>query len=83
MHIFFFSNISEFAGNLGGMLDEGTYKTTIHNMHKLGFKEQLFKSAHVSMLDHGCGVPQYPQFYDTSKIHISNVITSICGKLFR
>ena len=67
MHTFFYSNISEFAGNLEGMLDEGTYKTTIQNMQKLGWKAHLFKSADVLMLGHGCGVSQYPQFYDTIK----------------
>ena len=29
MHTLFYSNISEFAGNLEGVLDEGTYKTKI------------------------------------------------------
>ena len=80
MHTLFYSNISEFSGNLEGMLDEVTYKTTIHNMHKLVWKAQCFKSADVSMLDHGCGVSQYPQFYDTNKkikyhhIHMWEVI---------
>ena len=50
-------------------------------MQKLGWKAQYLKSADVSMLDHGFGVSQYPQFYDTIKISI--VTTSICGKLFR
>ena len=49
------------------MLYEGTYKTTIQNMHKIGYKEQFFKSAGVSMLDHGCCVSQYPQLYDSIK----------------
>ena len=40
MHTFFYSNISEFSGSLEGMIDEGTYKTTIQNMHKLGCKEK-------------------------------------------
>ena len=40
MHTFFYSNISEFAVNLEGMLDEGTYRTTIQNIHKLGCKAQ-------------------------------------------
>ena len=43
MHTFFYSNISECAGNLEGIIDEGTYKTTIHNMNKLGWKTQFFK----------------------------------------
>ena len=46
------------------MLDEVTYKTTMHNMYKLGWKAQLFKYADVYILGHGCGVSQYPQFYD-------------------
>ena len=62
IHTFFHSNMSEFAGNLGGIIDEGTYKTTIQNMHKLGWKAQLFKYAGVLMLGHCCGVSQYPQF---------------------
>ena len=33
-----YSNISEFAGNLEGIIDEVTYKTTIHNMHKFVWK---------------------------------------------
>ena len=49
------------------MIDEGTYKTTIQNIHKLGCKAQLFKSTDVSMLGHGCGVSQYPQFYEKIK----------------
>ena len=64
------------------MLDEGAYKTSIQNMHKLGWKKNYFKSAGVSMLGHDCGVSQYPKFYDRTK-KISNTTTSICGKLFR
>ena len=56
MYTLFYSNVSEFAGNLEGMLDEVTYKTTIQNMHKLGWKAQLFNSADISMLGHSCGV---------------------------
>ena len=67
MHPFFYSNIFEFAGNLEGMLDEVRYRTTVQNMHKFGWKAQYFKSADVSMMGHGCGVSQYPQFYDTDK----------------
>ena len=67
MHTFFNNNISEFGGNLEGMLDEGKYRSTVQNMNKNGCKAQYFKSADVSMLGHGCGVPQYPQFYDTNK----------------
>ena len=70
MHILFYSNISDFAGNLEGMLDEGTCKTTVQNMHKLGSKSQLFKSADVLMLGHCCGVSQYPQFYFRIYYHV-------------
>ena len=38
------------------MLDEGTYKTSKQNMHKIGWKEDYFKSDDASMLGHGCGV---------------------------
>ena len=66
MHTLFYSSISEFSGNLEGMLDEGNYRTTVQTMHKLSWKAKYFKSADVSMLGHGCGVSQYPQFYDTN-----------------
>ena len=56
MHTFFYSNISEFGGNLEGILDEGKYRTTVQKMRKLGWRAQYFKSADVSMLVHGCGV---------------------------
>ena len=62
MHTFFYNNISEFSGNWEGMLGEGNYRKTVQTMHKFGFKAQYFKSADVSMLGHGCGVSQYPQF---------------------
>ena len=67
MHTFFYSNITEFSGNLEGMLDEGTYKIIMQNMHKLVWKAQKFKSTEVLMLGHSCSVSQYPQFYDTIK----------------
>ena len=69
MHTFSYSNIFEFAGNLERMLDEGKYKTTMQNMHKLGWKTQNFKYADVSMLGHGCGVSKYPQFLTQCKIY--------------
>ena len=67
MHTLFYSSISEFGGNLEGMLDEGNYRTTVKKMHKFCWKAQYFKSADVSMLGHGCGVSQYPHFYDKTK----------------
>ena len=65
------------------MLDEVIYKTTIQNMHKLNWKAQFFNYADVLMLSHGCGFSQYTQFYDRIIKYISNVTTSICGKLFK
>ena len=47
MHTLFSTNMYEFSRNLQGMLDEGTYKTTIQNIHKLGWKARLFKYADV------------------------------------
>ena len=67
MRTFFYSNISEFAGNLGGTIDEVTYKKTVHNMHRLGWKAQYLNSTDISMLGYGCGASQYPQFYDKIK----------------
>ena len=64
MYTFSYSGISEFAGKLQIILNEGTYKTTIQNIHNLGWKSKFFNSADTSMLGHGCGISQYPQFYD-------------------
>ena len=80
MHNFFSSDISEFAGNLQGIIERG-HKNNHKNMHKLGWKAWFFKSFDVSMLVHGCDVLQYHQFYDKIKKYILNVTTSICGKL--
>ena len=67
MYTFFYYNISDIDVNLQGILENGTYRTTIQNMHKLGCKEQLFKSSDVLMLGRGCGVSQYPQFYEKNE----------------
>ena len=40
MHTLFYSSISEFGGNLEGILDEGNYRTTVQKMNKLGWKAQ-------------------------------------------
>ena len=71
MHNSFYFNISEFAGNMQEIIDEGTYKTTMKNVHRIGLKSQFFKSSDLSMLSHGCGVSQYPQFYDRKKTLMS------------
>ena len=70
MQTFLNNNISEFGGNLEGMLDEVKYRSKVQNMQKNGWKAQYFKSADGSMLGHSCGVSQYPQFYDTNKKNI-------------
>ena len=64
MYTFFYLNISGFDGNLQGILDEGTYKTSIQNMHNIYWKKNCFKSSGVSMFGRYCGVSQYPHFYD-------------------
>ena len=55
--------------------------STIQNINNLGWKAQFFKSAHVSMLGHGCGVSQYPQFYDRTK-HIYQMLPHEKGYQF-
>ena len=67
MYNIFYSNLSEFAENLDGMIDEGMHKTSIQNMHKIGWNSNYLKYADVSMLGHGCGVSHFPQFYDNIK----------------
>ena len=70
MYTLFYSNISEFAGDFKVMLDEETWKTSIWNIHKLVWKGNYFKYANVSILGHGCGVSQHPQFYERTKKYI-------------
>ena len=65
------------------MLDEGKYRTTVQNMHKLGWKAQYFKSADVSMLGHGCGVSQYPQFYHANSNKIKMLPRPYVGSYLR
>ena len=47
MYNLFDWNISEFSGDLEGMIDEETYKGSIKNIHKICWKENYFKSADV------------------------------------
>ena len=67
MHTLFYSDISQFSGKLQGMLDEGMCRTSIQNMHKLGWKAKYFNCDSVSILGHGFGVSKYLQFYDKIK----------------
>ena len=64
------------------MLDEGKYRTTLQNMHNIGWKAQYFNSADVSMLGHGCGVSQYPQFYDNNNKKIQMLPRPYVGCYF-
>ena len=36
-------------------------------MHNIDWKAQLLNPNDIPMLSHGCGVSQYPQFYDRIK----------------
>ena len=82
IHIFFYSNISEFGGNLEGMLDEGRCRNTVQNMHKIGWKAQFS-----SLLMFPCWV-RVVAFHNILSFMIqinnkSNVITSICVTITR
>ena len=45
-------------------MNDINYKRTIRKIHDIGCKNSYFTSADVYMLIYGCGVSQYPQFYD-------------------
>ena len=47
MYTFFNSNVSEFSENLEGILDDGMYKQSIQNMHKIIWMANYFKFADV------------------------------------
>ena len=39
-------------------------KRTVNKLHDAGWKNGYFYSSDAAMLGNGCGVSQYPQFYD-------------------
>ena len=64
MFSFFYTNISHFTRIFDGMFYGGNNKHTIKKIHIYGFKDNYFKLAEVSMVGHGCGVLQFPPFYE-------------------
>ena len=75
MHTFFYYNISEFGGKLEGTLDEGNYRTTVQTMHNTS-SLLIFQCWLMVLLFHNILSLMIP----IKKV--SNVTTSICGKLF-
>ena len=47
-----------------GKLNDNNYKRTFKKLHDDGWENNAFISDGVDMIDHGCGLSQYPQFYD-------------------
>ena len=47
-----------------GILNDINYNRTVMKLCDAGLKTYFFISADVSMLGYGCGVSQYPQFYN-------------------
>ena len=45
-------------------MNDINYKITVIKLHYTGLEKQIFASTDVSVLIYGCGVSQYPQFYD-------------------
>ena len=50
--------------NVDEQLNDINYKRTVRKLNNSGKKNSYLTSADVSMLGNGCGVSQYPQFYD-------------------
>ena len=63
MHTFFYSNTSEFAGNLQECLMIENTKQPYRIYTSLVGRHNYS----IPVLVHGCGVSQYPQFYDIIK----------------
>ena len=57
-------HLNEDDNNFDVKLKDIHYKRTVGNLHDDGWKNIFSNSAGVSMLGYGCGVSQYPQFYD-------------------
>ena len=58
------SPLNEDDNSFDGKLKDINYKRTVRKLHYAGLEKQFFTFADVSMLGYGCGVSQYPQFYD-------------------
>ena len=50
--------------NFDGKLNDINYKRTAMKLHDANWKNIFSNFDGVSMLGYGCGVSQYPQFYD-------------------
>ena len=50
--------------NFEEQVNDINYNKTVNKLHVDGWGNSSFTSAYVYMLGYGCGVSQYPQFYD-------------------
>ena len=50
--------------NFEEQVNDIDYNKTVNKLHVDGWGNSYFTSAYVYMLGYGCGVSQYPQFYD-------------------
>ena len=57
------------------------YKKTMKESHDTGWKNSYFTSADVSMLVCGCGMSQYPQFFDED-LDIYQMLPRTCLRSF-
>ena len=56
--------LNENGNNIYEKLNDKNYKRKVKRLHDAGLEKQFFTSDDVTMLGHGYGVSQYPQFYD-------------------
>ena len=56
--------LNEDDNNFDEQLNDIHYKRTVRELHSSGWKNIYFDYAVVSMLGYGCGMSQYPRFYD-------------------
>ena len=56
--------LNEYDNNFDEQYNDINYKRTVRDLHDAGLKNSYFTSVDVSILGYGCGVSQYPQFYD-------------------
>ena len=56
--------LNEDDNNFDEQLNDINYKGTLRKLHDDVWKYSYFTSADIPMLDYGCGVSHYPQFYD-------------------
>ena len=60
--------LNEPDNDLDNQLSFIKYKQTVRELHDSVWKNSSHISADVAMLDYGCGVSVYPQFYDRKKL---------------